>query len=64
MHYSSTAFGGGNTTIKSKDPSVTQLGQRVGLSALDIQQADALYECNGLFVFLLVTKTCLPSESR
>ncbi|XP_028393835.1 LOW QUALITY PROTEIN: meprin A subunit beta-like [Dendronephthya gigantea] len=47
MHYSSTAFGGGNITIVPKDPSVIQLGQRKGLSPLDVQQADLLYKCNG-----------------
>ena len=47
MHYSSTAFGRGNITIVSKDPSVVQLGQRLGLSPLDAQQADLLYRCNG-----------------
>ena len=47
MHYSSTAFGGGNITIVPKDPSVIQLGQRKGLSPLDAQQADLLYKCNG-----------------
>ena len=31
----------------SKDPSVAQLGQRLGLSPLDVEQADLLYKCNG-----------------
>lgn len=48
MHYSPTAFGiNGSTTIIAKDPSVTQLGQRIGLSPKDITQADLLYRCNG-----------------
>lgn len=48
MHYSSTAFGiNGSTTIVSKDPSVVQLGQRIGLSPKDVTQADLLYRCNG-----------------
>ena len=48
MHYSSTAFGiNGSVTIIAKDSSVVQLGQRVGLSPLDITQADLLYRCNG-----------------
>ena len=47
MHYSETAFGNGATTIIARDPSVIQLGQRVGLSPKDITQADLLYRCNG-----------------
>lgn len=48
MHYSSTAFGiNGSTTVIAKNPSVAQLGQRVGLSPMDIKQADLLYRCNG-----------------
>ena len=47
MHYSSTAFGNGATTIIAKDPSVVQLGQQIGLSPSDIKQADLLYECKG-----------------
>jgi len=47
MHYSSTAFGNGRTTIIAKEPSVVQLGQRIGLSPMDIKQADLLYECHG-----------------
>ena len=48
MHYSETAFGiNGSTTIVAKDSSVLQLGQRVGLSPKDVQQADLLYRCNG-----------------
>ena len=48
MHYSSNAFGiNGLTTIIAKDPSVEQLGQRIGLSPLDVRQADLLYDCKG-----------------
>ena len=52
MHYSSTAFGSGATTIIAKDPSVVQLGQRIGLSPSDIKQADLLYECKGKLYYL------------
>lgn len=48
MHYSETAFGiNGSTTIIAKNPSVIQMGQRIGLSPKDITQADLLYRCNG-----------------
>lgn len=48
MHYSPTAFGiSGSTTIKAKNSSVIQLGQRIGLSPNDVTQADLLYRCNG-----------------
>ena len=48
MHYSPTAFGiKGATTIKAKNSSVIQLGQRIGLSPKDVTQADLLYRCNG-----------------
>ena len=47
MHYASTAFGNGRTTINATVPGVIQLGQRIGLSPLDIKQADLLYDCQG-----------------
>ena len=44
MHYSATAFGApsGSVTITRKDGS-QDLGNRVGLSPLDIKQAKLLY---------------------
>ncbi|KAJ7327743.1 hypothetical protein OS493_026621 [Desmophyllum pertusum] len=45
MHYHSTAFGSGRTTITRKDGS-TKLGNTRGLSDKDIQQAKLMY-CNG-----------------
>ncbi|XP_031557254.1 meprin A subunit beta-like [Actinia tenebrosa] len=48
MHYSKTAFSSnGQPTIIPLDPNAIQLGQRVGLSPLDVKQADLLYKCNG-----------------
>lgn len=48
MHYSKTAFSSnGQPTIIPLDPKAIQLGQRVGLSPLDVKQADLLYKCNG-----------------
>lgn len=44
MHYSSTAFGGGQVTIEANDPSIP-VGAAVGLSDLDILQANLLYRC-------------------
>ena len=44
MHYHSTAFGNGRTTITRKDGS-TNLGDTRGLSPKDIQQAKLMY-CN------------------
>ena len=45
MHYHSTAFGSGRTTITRKDGS-TKLGNTRGMSPRDIQQANLMY-CNG-----------------
>ena len=42
MHYHSTAFGNGRTTISRKDGS-TKLGNTRGLSPKDIQQANLMY---------------------
>jgi len=42
MHYHSTAFGSGRTTITRKDGS-TKLGNTRGLSSKDIQQANLMY---------------------
>ena len=44
MHYSSTAFGNGRTTIVARDPSIP-VGGAVELSELDIMQANLLYQC-------------------
>ena len=44
MHYSSTAFGGGRTTIVAHDSSIP-VGGAVELSELDILQANLLYQC-------------------
>ena len=44
MHYSSTAFGGGRTTIVANDPSIP-VGGAVELSELDVMQANLLYQC-------------------
>jgi len=45
MHYHSTAFGNGRTTITRKDGS-TKLGNTRGLSSKDIEQAKRMY-CSG-----------------
>ena len=51
MHYSSTAFStNGQPTIISKDPTQIQLGQEVGLSPLDVKQANLLYKCNSEYI--------------
>lgn len=55
MHYSSFAFGNGNVTIIPKDPFAIQLGQRLGLSPLDVQQANLLYRCNGSYTVMFFT---------
>lgn len=44
MHYSSTAFGGGRTTIVADDPSIP-VGGAVDLSDLDVLQTNLLYQC-------------------
>ena len=46
MHYHSTAFGNGRTTITRKDGS-TKLGNTRGLSSKDKEQAKRMY-CGGL----------------
>ena len=44
MHYGSTAFGGGKTTIETKDPTKQWLiGQRIGFSHIDIKQINLMY---------------------
>ncbi len=60
MHYGRTAFGSGKTTIETLDKTKQYLiGQRGGLSQLDILQMNLLYKCPGistvLIVFLLST---------
>jgi meprin B len=53
MHYSKTAFSStGQATIVPTDPKAIQLGQRVGLSPMDVKQADLLYKCNGIYSLL------------
>jgi hypothetical protein len=45
MHYSKTAFSvNGQPTIITKDPNVW-IGQRNGLSAIDIQEIRRYYNC-------------------
>ena len=66
MHYSATAFGSGKVTIKAKDDSVLQLGQRVGLYPSDVKQADLLYKCEGkktLKQWLRTSDRCLNGST-
>ena len=44
MHYSSTTFGSGRTTLVAHDSSIP-VGGAVELSELDILQANLLYQC-------------------
>ena len=44
MHYSSTAFGNGTTTIAPIDPTQT-VGDAETYTALDIVEINALYDC-------------------
>ena len=73
MHYSSTAFGGGRTTLQAHDTSIP-IGGAVNLSELDIMQANLLYQCGTfclqeiiyLWVYLLtqqspMTMLCLQA---
>ena len=49
MHYSSTAFGNGKTTIRTKNSSDQSLiGNREGFSGNDIQQINLMYNCRGM----------------
>ena len=44
MHYNRKAFGGGSLTIVAKDPTFQkQIGQREGLSDIDIIQINKMY---------------------
>lgn len=44
MHYNRKAFGGGSLTIVTKDPTFQkQIGQREGLSDIDIIQINKMY---------------------
>jgi len=45
MHYSNTAFGNGKTTIKVIGDPNRRLGQRNGMSSIDADQVNKLYEC-------------------
>jgi len=46
MHYSSIAFGGRKMTIETIDPDMqNQIGQRRGLSEIDIIQLNLMYKC-------------------
>ncbi|KAM8953251.1 astacin-like metalloendopeptidase [Pelodytes ibericus] len=51
MHYENTAFtntGGQSTIIPKPDPTVP-IGQRVGMSYLDVKKRNKLYNCRGNF---------------
>jgi len=46
MHYSKTAFGNGRVTIVTKDSSMQDvIGQRNGLSKIDVKQLNLMYKC-------------------
>lgn len=46
MHYSKTAFGNGRITIVTKDSSMQDvIGQRNGLSKIDVMQLNLMYRC-------------------
>ena len=48
MHYGSSAFGGGKITIQTKDATKQGLiGQRIGMSPIDIKQINLMY-CGGM----------------
>ena len=58
MHYSSRAFSiNGQPTIVPVDPSVNErdLGQRNGLTDLDLQHVRTLYNCEGGYYTVIIT---------
>ena len=57
MQYSKTAFGiNDSITLDPKYPNVFQLGQRVGFTESDQEQAMKLYQCNGKFRIYFMTR--------
>nr|CAA06314.1 PMP1 protein [Podocoryna carnea] len=64
MHYSTTAIGGGRTTIRTKNPSNQRLlGQRSGFSEIDIKQINLMY-CNGVQPSGVPPSNCPNNHSR
>ncbi len=49
MHYGNKAFGNGKVTLQAIGDPSRVLGQRNGLSDLDVQEIKALYRCQGTF---------------
>lgn len=57
MHYGGYAFSSnGKPTIESKDPKITpeDLGQRNGLSGIDIEELNRYFDCGEWLITLLV----------
>ncbi|XP_065648141.1 zinc metalloproteinase nas-4 isoform X2 [Hydra vulgaris] len=48
MHYGENAFGGGQRTMTTKDPTMQKvIGTAKGFSAIDIKQINLMYSCPG-----------------